>query len=674
MTIFYVSSSGNDVTGDGSFNNPFLTISKAVSTAEPGSTISVSEGTFTEVISVTKSLTIQGINANKPRQEVKQSASHTKIIGGFRLMANDIEINGFEIVSNVSKSIPIESRDAVGNHRTSIKSNWIHDITAQFGICRAFTISLNSFTISNEWRIEENCVENMMHNNGTLVPLMCLNGLVICENEFLHNNTNFSGRRGMNLDSVKNVVFQGNAIQCESNPLDFTWNSVLQVFSATPYCLQLANSYTAVEDVVITDSLFGSSYQAIGFLGNNNVTNVTIQSCSFHHLFIGIRPGAGSSSFMDDDTSIAGVIDDPDVKISNVTIMNNEFDGIQHFAHFLGPASRGPLLVPAIDADPYVNYRIIGNTYTGHEEHAIHVYNGPVHRPRIVFSDSLDVINPDGIVVETSFRFGHKFTRIFNQDLAEQNLFLMQQNTTFALDLERLGVNAYLGPNEVTILNQQIFDMIANPPGSPQLIEEVNSIPVGGSREIDLGELLDLPNKVTGIKISLKKKDPNSQDNSDFIDGIQDGTGIILTNSSSIPAHVDRLMSAFPALTRQSLDGFPVAFQFVVKFIDTINNDFVQNITQEYQMQVPQMKDREFLKVFREGSDGTASFITNANRVVDTSSTYTFSLNSNSLYTIVDSQEASSSKTFWIVAAVLVLVVIGLVSIVMKSRGTSKKR
>lgn len=63
MSVFYISPSGNDTTGDGSSSTPWATISKAHTSASSGDTIICKDGTYTWVSQTfTKNLTIQAEN------------------------------------------------------------------------------------------------------------------------------------------------------------------------------------------------------------------------------------------------------------------------------------------------------------------------------------------------------------------------------------------------------------------------------------------------------------------------------------------------------------------------------------------------------------------------------------------------------------------------------------
>lgn len=61
MATYYIATTGNDTTGDGSSGNPWLTISKAHTAASSGDTVMVAAGTYTWTDQTfTKSLTIIG--------------------------------------------------------------------------------------------------------------------------------------------------------------------------------------------------------------------------------------------------------------------------------------------------------------------------------------------------------------------------------------------------------------------------------------------------------------------------------------------------------------------------------------------------------------------------------------------------------------------------------------
>jgi|GEM_PF-594258 len=62
--VVYVSATGSDTSGNGTSGLPYRTISQAVQSAAPGSTIMVEPGTYTGMVTVTKPVTIQSDPAN----------------------------------------------------------------------------------------------------------------------------------------------------------------------------------------------------------------------------------------------------------------------------------------------------------------------------------------------------------------------------------------------------------------------------------------------------------------------------------------------------------------------------------------------------------------------------------------------------------------------------------
>lgn len=63
QTNYYVSTAGNDLTGDGTIGNPYATIQKAVDISAAGDIVNIAAGTYPENVTVSKSLTIQGVDS-----------------------------------------------------------------------------------------------------------------------------------------------------------------------------------------------------------------------------------------------------------------------------------------------------------------------------------------------------------------------------------------------------------------------------------------------------------------------------------------------------------------------------------------------------------------------------------------------------------------------------------
>ena len=100
---WYVSTTGSDVTGDGSAGNPFETIQHAVDMTVDDDTISVADGTYYENVIVWTSLTI--IGANKETTVIDGSAGGEE--PNLRLHGSSGRLSGFSITSSLTAGIQV---------------------------------------------------------------------------------------------------------------------------------------------------------------------------------------------------------------------------------------------------------------------------------------------------------------------------------------------------------------------------------------------------------------------------------------------------------------------------------------------------------------------------------------------------------------------------------------
>jgi nitrous oxidase accessory protein NosD len=96
MAIIYVSTTGNDSTGDGSQETPYLTVAKGITMATAGDTISVGTGTYTETITINKSLTLTPTSGVKGDAKISSTANTLTISHS----TNNVIIDKMEIISS----------------------------------------------------------------------------------------------------------------------------------------------------------------------------------------------------------------------------------------------------------------------------------------------------------------------------------------------------------------------------------------------------------------------------------------------------------------------------------------------------------------------------------------------------------------------------------------------
>ncbi len=118
--MLYVSTTGSNVTGNGSMANPYATIQYAVNAAPPHAVIVVEPGTYNEMVNVTKSLTIESVSGQPSNTIINATGRLFGIIVSGPT-AIGTTINGFTIFGAASHGIFVEdSYNVVIEHNTLV--------------------------------------------------------------------------------------------------------------------------------------------------------------------------------------------------------------------------------------------------------------------------------------------------------------------------------------------------------------------------------------------------------------------------------------------------------------------------------------------------------------------------------------------------------------------------
>jgi uncharacterized repeat protein (TIGR01451 family) len=91
---------GSDVTGDGTAGNPYATINKSLTDVTPGGIVTVANtATYPEFVDITKAVTLEGANSGVACRGTRgtETVVTGTTFGAFRISANDVTINGFQI-------------------------------------------------------------------------------------------------------------------------------------------------------------------------------------------------------------------------------------------------------------------------------------------------------------------------------------------------------------------------------------------------------------------------------------------------------------------------------------------------------------------------------------------------------------------------------------------------
>jgi parallel beta-helix repeat protein len=228
QTLYVSGSTGND-SNSGSSSAPFKTITKAVSTAVSGDTISVSAGTYIESGTISKSLTLNGAGE-----------SSTIVIGTISISASDVTITGFTIQSEQSTSsitslavsdflIKIEGVASTLNN-LKFSSNTVNGLSAKdYGIVakNVKNIEISNNTIKNfkkkgisikkssKVKISNNKIENNKNDEKTAAGIETVEETKEAEvsnNGFEKNDTAVNADNTVTQIDVKENDFKDNTV------------------------------------------------------------------------------------------------------------------------------------------------------------------------------------------------------------------------------------------------------------------------------------------------------------------------------------------------------------------------------------------------------------------------------------------------------------------------------
>lgn len=206
------------VTRSGAFISGHNTIQAAIDavTTQNGDVIEVSAGTYPEIVTINKSLTLLGAQANVEPvaggrtggESIIQAGNHPSIAppageyhsyNGFVIGATDVEINGFACVGSSKRGIADAGvSNGTVRENVKIKYNWISTDIAESnysGIILGLNVSSYSATVAfNDFEISHNLISNA--GKSAIAPSggIVYNNLTITHNDISCTGTEIAGR------------------------------------------------------------------------------------------------------------------------------------------------------------------------------------------------------------------------------------------------------------------------------------------------------------------------------------------------------------------------------------------------------------------------------------------------------------------------------------------------
>ncbi|MCB8924851.1 MAG: right-handed parallel beta-helix repeat-containing protein [Ardenticatenaceae bacterium] len=267
-------------------NTAFCGIQEAIDDASTlnGHTLQVAPGLYIEDVTISKSLALLGPNVGShPQYDTRDFEAIISGVVALDAGVNDVTIAGFTIQDG---EYGVRSAAGTESH-SGITVQWNDFVNiGQSAVRHGLGFGGGS---STDWTVSHNRINDLTSSEATAVVLFNTTGVTITNN-YLRHTGSVLGRRGINLDGIRDAVVSNNDI--DLGVTDFTDQTA--VFNAAQYALQLSMSNRSSFNLTIDNNSFGGAYDGIATLGNGELNNATISNNSFSDLIFGIRTQAGS--------------------------------------------------------------------------------------------------------------------------------------------------------------------------------------------------------------------------------------------------------------------------------------------------------------------------------------------------------------------------------------------
>jgi hypothetical protein len=334
-TTWYVSTTGNDATGDGSAGNPYLTLNKTIKTAVAGDTILVADGTYHDLsysnvfksLYIDKALIVRASNYSKVFVSVNASAvDYVFYINSDGVVLDGMVLNGFGDQDDAERGVYIYQGKSYIN-LTNLELWNLTTSSIEFRSNGCPTTGVNNVIISNTTFINASqyhiffagsCHENITILNNTIY--------------FGYANIEYGIVSTVGTATPKNTVIENNT---------FNFVTVNSAWSSNAILLQTTVPTSGQKDAKIKGNYFGNSTNP--FVGTPvyfvNMVNMSIYNNTFHAI--------NTSTTSRYAVYLLGYAD-------NTTIANNTFGSIDR---------NSSMNQSAIRADDASNIIVANNTF-----------------------------------------------------------------------------------------------------------------------------------------------------------------------------------------------------------------------------------------------------------------------------------------------------------------------
>ena len=290
-TDCYVATTGDNTTGDGQSDAPFLTVQKAVDTVQAGGTVHVAAGTYTEQVTISQAVTIDGAGAanttlQRPTSFLNDPATIVVSAGA----GDTAEITGMTVSTNnvCGASIDITS----GN--TNIHGNTLSAPNPN-GLCVSVGVNQGAGAAT---------VSNNTINGYTGAGVWTFGGSVTVSNNTITGGPSNLNQSGVEISDPASAIIANNTIsgnQCIQSVFpDPPHSNTCDYGLDTPEMGQGINIGTSGNVTAIGNTLSGNDTGITAYQGGT----LTISNNSITSTYVGLMTLAGGMDF--DGNTVTG--------------------------------------------------------------------------------------------------------------------------------------------------------------------------------------------------------------------------------------------------------------------------------------------------------------------------------------------------------------------------------
>jgi PGF-pre-PGF domain-containing protein len=272
-TDHYVTTTGNDTSGNGTQVAPWLTIQHAIDNVTAGDIIYVANGTYTENVEVNKAVNLIGDGYQNTTVSAANSNDHV-----FEVTVNNVNISGFTLTGATNGTAGVRFYNA---DYFNFSNNNASDNRQGMSIfsCSFITITNNIINSNDYYGFYIGASNNMTIENNTINSNFYDGFYIGASNNITieNNNINLNGRRGIFIeDSSSFITIANNTINSnkfgvliEFSTNNFLINNTINSNNVGFY-LDVNNGYEEEESIVLAPT----NHSVLNNILSNNFNSV----------------------------------------------------------------------------------------------------------------------------------------------------------------------------------------------------------------------------------------------------------------------------------------------------------------------------------------------------------------------------------------------------------------